>query len=257
MSLFLLKLILTPSLIGVASLAGRKWGPSIGGWFVALPLTSGPIVFLLALTHGTAFAADAAAGILEGGFSVAAFSLAYTLLAPRWTWLPTLSAGTLAFALMTSLLQNTAFPLVPLWVGVVAAFAIVLRLLPRDSGAGSEAEALPTRWDIPLRMAIATVFVLLVTGLAPILGPHLTGLLTPFPLFTATLASFTHHQVGPAAAIKVFRGLMLGLFSFASFMFTLALLLEPVGIGAAFAVALVVLAVFQTGSLWLLQRGIG
>jgi hypothetical protein len=257
MTIFLLKLILTPSLIGVASLAGRKWGLSVGGWFVALPLTSGPIVFLLALTHGAAFAADAAAGILAGGFSLSAFSLTYALLAPRWKWLPTLTASTLAFGLMTALLQNTRFPLLPLWAAVLGGFAIVLRFLPRDSDPRPEGETLSARWDIPLRMGIATAFVLLITGLAPVLGPHLTGLLTPFPLFTATLAAFAHHQHGPAAAIKVFRGLMLGLFSYAGFMFTLALLLEPAGIAAAFAVALVVVGVFQTGALWLLQRGFG
>lgn len=257
MSIFLLKLILTPSLVGAASMAGRRWGPAVGGWFVALPLTSGPIVLLLALTHGTSFAADAAAGILAGGFTLAAFSIVYTRLAPRWTWLPTLAASTLAFGVMTALLQNVRFPLLPLWIAVLAGFALVLRLLPRNADAAPQSEALPSRWDIPLRMAIATAFVLLITGLAPWLGPHLTGLLTPFPLFTATLAAFSHHQHGPAAAINVFRGLLLGPFSYAGFMFTLATLLEPAGIAAAFAVGLLVVGVFQAGALWLLQRGFG
>ncbi len=254
MSIFLLKLVLTPSLIGAASLAGRKWGLSIGGWFVALPLTSGPIVFLLALSHGAAFAADAAAGILAGGFSLAAFSLTYTRLAPKWSWLPTLTSATLAFGLMTALMQNLAIPLLPLWVGVVAAFMLVMRLLPPPSQSGESDEQLPGWWDIPLRMLIATAFVLLITGFAPVLGPRLTGLLTPFPLFTATLAAFAHKQHGPLAAIKVFRGLLLGLLSYASFMFVLSLLLVPVGIPAAFGAAIVVMLIFQGIALWLLQR---
>jgi uncharacterized membrane protein (GlpM family) len=257
MSIFLLKLILTPTLIGVASLAGRKWGLVIGGWFVALPLISGPIVFLLALTHGTAFAAEAAAGILAGGFSLSAFSLTYMLLARRWTWLPTLAASSLAFGLMTAILQNVRLPLLLLWTSVVAGFAIVLRVLPRDSGGDTEGRALPPRWDIPLRMAIATAFVLLITGLAPAMGPHLTGLLTPFPLFTATLAAFAHHQHGPASAVQVFRGMLTGLFSYAGFLFTLALLLEPAGIAGAFAVAIAVVGVLQAGALWLLKNGNG
>ena len=33
-----LKLVLTPLLVGGASIAARRWGPSIGGWIVALPL---------------------------------------------------------------------------------------------------------------------------------------------------------------------------------------------------------------------------
>ena len=45
MPVLALKLILTPLLIGGASLAARRWGPAIGGWLVSLPLTSGPVTF--------------------------------------------------------------------------------------------------------------------------------------------------------------------------------------------------------------------
>jgi hypothetical protein len=77
-----LKLILTPLLIGSASLAGRRYGAAVGGWLVGLPLTSGPIALFLALERGTGFASDAAEGILVGLISVATFCLAYGLLAP-------------------------------------------------------------------------------------------------------------------------------------------------------------------------------
>ena len=39
MPLLLLKLVLTPVVVGGASLAVRRWGPAIGGWIVSLPLT--------------------------------------------------------------------------------------------------------------------------------------------------------------------------------------------------------------------------
>src|SRR5918992_1631966 len=64
-----LKLVLTPLLIAAASLAGRRWGPAVSGWFVGLPLTSGPIAFFLALEHGVAFAAAAAVGALAGALA--------------------------------------------------------------------------------------------------------------------------------------------------------------------------------------------
>src|SRR5262245_7751273 len=41
--ILLLKLLVTPAIVLGASLAGRVWGQSIGGWLVALPLTSGPV----------------------------------------------------------------------------------------------------------------------------------------------------------------------------------------------------------------------
>ena len=254
MNNLLLKVLVTPALIGTASLAGRRWGHSISGWLVALPLTTGPITLFLALSHGPAFAASSAAGTLAGGISQAAFVAAYSQLAPHWKWPATLAAAILSFAACTALLQQVTFPSVPLCAVVFLVFTLVLRVLPRNPDARQIQESLPPRWDIPLRMIIATAFVLLITGLAPAFGARLTGLLAPFPLFTATLAAFAHQQAGPAAAINVLRGLLMGLFSYASFFFALAILLIPAGIGLAFAVATVAMLALQGISLWLLQR---
>jgi hypothetical protein len=253
----LLKILVTPSLIGAASLAGRRWGHSISGWLIALPLTTGPITFFLALTHGPSFAAVAAAGTLAGGFSQAVFSLTYARLSTRWKWLPTLLAACLAFGIFTAALQPFNFPLLLLYPSVLLAFLISFRFLPSDPHPEPAPESIPSRWDIPLRMTIATLFVLLMTGFAPALGPRLTGLLAPFPLFTSILAAFAHHQHGSAAAVNVLRGLLMGLFSFVSFFFVLALLLEPAGIAIAFTTAILVVFLFQGISLWLLQRRLG
>lgn len=257
MNLLLLKILVSPALLGLASLAGRKWGHSISGWIVALPLTSGPIVFFLALSHGPAFAADTAAGILAGGLSLSVFTLLYAHLALRWKWLPTLLASSLAFFIMTALLRPVRLPLVPLWMAVLGGLALSFRLLPPPPPFAPTTEHLPGPWDIPLRMAIAAAFVLGITALAPVIGPHLAGLLAPFPFFTATLAAFAQHQFGGGAAISVLRGLLLGLIAFASFMFTLALLLVPAGLAGAFAASILVAIAFHASALWLLRRGTG
>ncbi len=256
MSNLLLKVLVTPAIIGTASLAGRRWGHSISGWLIALPLTTGPITFFLALGHGPAFAASSAAGTLAGGISQAAFVAAYSQLAWRWKWPATLGAAIVGFAICTAVLENVTLPLLPLFAVVFLVFTLVLRALPRQADPREETEDLPPRWDLPLRMLIATAFVILITELAPALGPRLTGLLAPFPLFTATLAAFAQHQAGPAAAIKVLHGLLFGLFSYASFFFVLAILLVPAGIGLAFAVAIVTVFVLQGISLWILQKGL-
>ena len=254
MNLLLLKLIVTPALIGTASLVGRRWGHSISGWLIALPLSTGPITFFLALSHGPAFAAVAATGTVAGGLSQTAFVFTYARLAPRWSWLPTLACACLAFALATAILNQFTFSLLPLYLAVLLSFANTLYLLPRESLLDPESEKLPSRWDIPLRMTIATIFVVVITGLAPNLGPRLTGLVAPFPLFTSILAALAQHQHGSAAAISVLRGILMGLFSFASFFFTLALLLERAGIPIAFVTAIAVVLIFQSIALWLLRR---
>jgi len=252
-----LKLILTPVLIGTASLAGRRWGPAVSGWLVALPLTSAPIVFFLARTHGLAFATAVAIGTLAGAISQAAFCLVYGWLAVHWGWPCTLMASCLGFAAATAVLQHLMLPIVLLFLLVILALAVALRLMPSSVDAAPARVGPPPLWDIPTRMIVATAFVLILTGSATALGPQLTGLMAPFPLYAAILAVFAHHLHGAVPAVRVLRGLLLGLFAFASFFLVLAALLERVEMVLAFGVASSVALVLQAGALWTLQRRLG
>ena len=64
--LLALKLTLTPGVIVGATLAARRFGPSVGGWLIGLPVTAGPVLLLLALAHGARFAEHVAAGLVAG-----------------------------------------------------------------------------------------------------------------------------------------------------------------------------------------------
>ena len=207
----------------------------MGGWFVGLPLTSGPIVFFLALDHGAAFARAAAVGALAGAFAEAAFVLAYGWLASRAQWPVALGSGCLAFGAATLALQHVALALVWLFPAVILALALAFRLMPRG-GEPRGGAPLP-RWDIPARMAVTTALVLGLTGLAQALGPRLAGLLATFPLYATVLTVFAHRLEGPNPAVEVLRGLLLGLFSFAGFFVVLGGLIERVGVAPAFAAA--------------------
>ncbi len=254
MTTLLLKLLLTPTLIGLASLAGRRWGPSVSGWLVALPLTSGPITLILALSHGTAFAAAAALGTLTGALSQPAFCLAYAWVALRFKWPTAFLAGTAAFAACTIVLQYFVLPPALLYLAANAGLVLGFLLMPKDSSAAAAKAPPPPRWDIPARMVLATAFILILTGVASALGPRLTGLLAPFPLYVSILTVFAHRLQGAATAINVLRGLLLGLFGFASFFLILALLLEPAGIALAFLAAIAAALALQGVSLWLMQH---
>ncbi|PYM16614.1 MAG: hypothetical protein DMD81_11990 [Candidatus Rokuibacteriota bacterium] len=236
METFALKLLLTPALIGAASLAGRRWGPAVSGWLVGLPFTSAPIAFFLALNQGTSFAATAAAGTMGGTISQAAFCVIYAWLAARGGWLLAVAVGSVAFAISTVALDRLALSLLPL------------------SPDRRPITTAPPRWDLPARMLVATAFVLVLTGVAPSLGARLTGLLAPFPLYAAVLAGFAHHAHGPSAATRVLSGVLLGLFAFVGFFFVLAVLIDRRGIVIAFAAAIVVALTLHAGSLWALRR---
>jgi uncharacterized membrane protein (GlpM family) len=182
--------------------------------------------------------------------------------------------GCLAFLAGAAALQSVSLALAPLCAVIVVALLASLWLMPSQrrlhqgeqaerAAAGSDtapqAEDPPTDaplpwWDLPARMALATGFVVLLTGIAPALGPHLTGLLAPFPVYAIILTVFAQRQQGHAAAVRVLRGLLLGLFSFAAFFVTLALLLERVGIAPAFICATLSALAAQGCSLWLMRR---
>ncbi len=254
MDTLVLKLVLTPVLIGTASLAGRRWGPAVSGWLVGFPFTSAPVALFLAINEGTHFAATAAAGTMAGTVSQAVFSLAYGWTARRLGWPLCVVASCIAFAVSTIALRHIALPLLPLFVVVVVALVIALRLMPGPAAARRSTSGAVPRWDIAARMVVATAFVLLLTGIAGTLGPKLTGLLSPFPLYAGILATFGHHFHGPAAAVAVLRGLLLGLFAFAGFFLALSALIERAGVGLAFAAAIAVALAIQAGALWTLQR---
>ncbi|HVU15050.1 MAG TPA: hypothetical protein VHD90_27440, partial [Phototrophicaceae bacterium] len=203
-----LKLIITPTLIGFATWVGRRWGPAVSGWLVGIPFTSGPITFFIALSQGTSFAAATDVGILAGTISQAVFCLAYAWIALRFNWLTTIVLSCIVFFIATAALELLTVPLVPLLLLAWGSLALAIFLLPRRSEQAPPIPRPPSRSDIPLRMIVATAFVLLLTGIAPLIGARLTGLLSPFPLYTAILAVFAQRSAGAYPAIKVVRGLL-------------------------------------------------
>jgi hypothetical protein len=244
MNLLALKLILAPLIIGGASLAGRRWGPAVSGWLVGMPLTSGPVLFFLALSHESAFAASAALGTLSGGLSLVFFCLSYAWLAMRFKWPLTITGSILCFAAVTTLMQNLVLPLAPIFAMVVLAILVGIWLMPKGAELVAN-ETKPGRWDLPARVLIGTSFILGLTGIAPFIGPRLTGLLSTIPLYTAILTIFAHRLQGAAGAASVLRGLLLGLFSFAGFFLVLAVLIESAGVAAAFFTAIITVLAVQ------------
>jgi hypothetical protein len=231
----LLKLVLAPLLILGATLAGRRWGPAVGGWLAGLPLTSGPVSLVLALEQGPAFAGRAALGTLFGLISLAAFCLAYRVAARRLRWAGCLAAALAAFGGSTLVLHGAHLPL-------VLAFALVCAVLVGVGVAmagGGRPRAAPSLvpGDVVVRMALAALLVLLLTSTADALGPGLAGSLSPVPVFGALLAVFAHRDQGAPAAVQLLRGMVLGSFGFATFMLIVAGLLERLAVAPTYALA--------------------
>ncbi len=252
--LLVFKLLLTPLLVGFVSLAGRRWGPVISGWLVGLPLTSGPVALFLALGLGRSFASNAAQGTLIGLISVAAFCLTYSWLSFRLSWLTCILISWTTFFVATFLLQYLIIPLFAAFIIVLCCLALTLKLLPPNNN--HVATVKPASWDTPLRMIIATAFVLVLTGFAGLLGPQLSGLLTPFPIYATILATFTHYAQGAASTRRLLHALVTGVFSFAVFFFVVATLIVPLGIALAFIMATLSALLLHGVSLYLLRKSV-
>jgi hypothetical protein len=228
-----LKLVLTPLLILVISLASRRWGEAVGGWLVGLPVTSGPVAFFLVLDQGVAFAEQAALGSLAGTVAQACFCIAYFHIATLAAWPLAFTLATLAFAVAATTLRIAAIPALPLYLMALVALSAGLYLCPRGR-ARAKAAILPL-WDIPARMLVATSLVVGITTLATTLGATLSGLLSTFPVFATVLTVFAHRSLGATAARQVLRGLLLGLYCFSSFFVVLGLLMPHASLLLAFA----------------------
>lgn len=236
MNILALKLILAPLIIGSASVAGRRWGAAVSGWLIGLPLTSGPVIFFLAISHDKAFAFDAARGTLSGGFSLIAYALTYAWMAKRFDWKLSLAGSMIVFAGITAILQDIVIPFFPLFLMITLSVFIGLWLMPKQEYIEEEKSA-PGKWDIPARILIGTSFILLITGIAPFIGSRLTGLLSVIPLYASILTVFAHRQQGFPGANGVLRGLIFGLFAFTGFYLTLGLLIEKISVAASFSAA--------------------
>ncbi|HLX19407.1 MAG TPA: hypothetical protein VKR23_04580 [Gaiellaceae bacterium] len=240
-----LKLVLAPAVMVGATLAGRRWGNAVSGWLIGLPLTSGPLVLVLALEHGRPFASRTAAGSLSGAVAEAAFCVgwAFGRRAP-------LLVASLGFAAAAAAVH--ALPLVVLVVLVPVSLVAALALLPPFP---PPADPVPTpRWDLAARAVVAVLVIVSLSAAATTIGARLTGLLAVYPAYSAILASFALRLEGRAAAVGLLRGLLVGLFSFAAFYSLLAYLLPSTGTGGAFAAAIAAALTAQGVSLLRILR---
>jgi hypothetical protein len=228
----LLRLALTPALIAAATLVSRRWGPAVGGAVVGLPLTSGPVSLFLALDHGPTFAATAAVATLLGLLSQAAVCLAFAWVGRRARWPVSAAAGVAAFAATTVALSEVRLTAGPAFVAVSAALLAAAWLMP--AGPLARAASSPPGWDLPARMALGAAIVGVLTGVAGLLGPRWTGLLSPFPVFALVLGSFTHRAEGPPAAATLLRGIVVGSLAHATMFALIAALLGPSGLAVTY-----------------------
>ncbi|MGV6983366.1 hypothetical protein [Providencia hangzhouensis] len=249
MELFVFKVVITPLLLLTASLAARRWGESIGGLIVGLPLTSGPISFFLALEYGTEFATQATLGSLSATAAQACFAVVFYFLV-AYGCCKALIIATLTFSVTAYILQVSQLSQSMLFIIDILIMMIAMIFIPNVPVNFKKLS--PPRWDLPARMLL--IAVVGVTLIAPFIGAGASGVLASHPFMASILAVFSYIMINAQAAQRVMRGLVAGLFSFAVFFYSLSLVLPKFNLFAAYTIAIICALIVQFISLRYIQR---
>jgi hypothetical protein len=226
---------LASSLVGLSTLAARRWGDRVGGVVSAFPLIVGPVLLVAAERHGTAFAARAAGATLVGLVSVAAFALVYGRAALRRGWRGSLVAGWAAAAAAGYLAGRAEVGLAVAAAVAATAIAAARFGLP---AAAPPAPRLPSpRGEPAARMALTAALIVALTLAADRFGPVVAGMLSALPVLASVLAVATHRSYGPHALVDLLRGMVAGLIAFAAFCAIVGGLLDHAGVAVAFVAA--------------------
>lgn len=237
MNTFLIKLILMPLIIAGVTLVSKKWGNSIGGILASLPWVAGPIIMFIAFEQGINFAANSISGSMVGIIGWFAFCVVYILIGQKNNAFLSVLGGYLVYLLVGTILNPYIKNLnVYQWfILSLLVLSIGLRYFPTVKS-GIKHSGKKLRFEIPLRMLVITLFVILLTFFAEKMGPNWSGILTPFPIMTAVLGVFTHYTQGIYQVRIIFMGLFTGLFGFTLFLFLQAILMPKYGVFVSFSI---------------------
>jgi hypothetical protein len=244
MLFLLLRILLAPVAVLVGTVAQRRFGHAISGLIVGLPLTSLPLLWLVALQHGTAFASSMTGALLVGSIAEAVVLWLYARLTMHASPMFAL-AGTLgAFAIVAGAVNFLKLSAILAAVITAVGFAIALRLWPSNAKNTSTQSGRSRLW---LRLVLSAVFTLVIVSLAGRLGPVVSGLVDALPAMSLMMAFMTHQEHGASASSAFLHGVTRGSFSYVVAMLVLAETLRSGNLVLAFTMAMGAALVVQAG----------
>jgi len=211
--LIVAKILVTFLTVILLAKVAERLSPRHAGLLAGFPLGTAIALYFFGWQQGAAFAADSAVFTLPGLSAAMALAWGYQQVIqrrPQLRWLPlAIISGFVCFLAVTLLLQALpAHPWLNLLVvlGAILLFRTLLKPLP-DARIEQAASGIWANKCLTLlfRASIATLSILLITGLAELLGPQRAGLLAAFPVSFFPLMLILHISYGAAvlsASIK-------------------------------------------------------
>ncbi len=224
------KLFAAPLLIGLASVAGTRWGPNIAGLMGGLPLVGAPVVLASWLSHGADYAKPAALAAPAGLWANIVYMLVVGWSSAGLRWYTAIPFGWLCY-LGAALLIEASGQATSLALGLAALPALWLAaryVLPRPASLPPRAQLPPI--ELLARMGAAAVLVLTLTAVSEQLGPQLTGILSGAPVAAVVIPAFTFATVGRDGLLLALRGFLTGLIGFGVFFLILGHTMGTLGL---------------------------
>jgi len=251
-TLFFIKIGVTISIVlGLSVIAERlspRWAGMLGGY----PLGVAIALIFVAIEQGTVFAGVGAIHTLVALAANISIFATYGLclsLWPRCPFYAATGAGLVSFFSFGYGLSLISFDLKTAFVftGSVVVCAVFAFRRFQDMTIKQAVKLSP--WVALIRAVVACAVVLTVTGLASVLGPQLSGVLSGFPSTVLPLVIILHVTYGPAPVLALIKHFPKGVVStilfsgvYAAFLIELGVLWTTL---LAFAVATVYLFALQ------------
>ena len=242
MLILLLRLLIAPIVVLGVTLIQRRFGESIGGLIVGLPLSTLPLLWLVSLQHGPSFTARMSATILSAGAAQVVVIWFYARAATRLGPNSAMALTLVVFILVTAPLVFVHLSMVVAGLMTLGAFLVALQLWPRELAAPSEGG----RYRLGLRMGVAAMVTLVIASSAGFVGPAVAGLLGALPVMSLTIGFMTHRESGAGASTRFLEGVNLGTLSYVMSILVLTVVLQATrDVALSFAAAIVVAASAQ------------
>ncbi|MFH1425812.1 MAG: hypothetical protein ABIG66_00030 [Candidatus Kerfeldbacteria bacterium] len=247
--IFILKLTVTVTIVVGLSIIAEKASPRIAGLLSGYPTGSAIALFFFGLEIGPDFAAQSAFYNMVGIAATLAFTFFYYKASQKYGMAGSALLSVAGYLIITWLLHFIE-PNIYLAVGIPAAAILLFVFLFRRIKNVRVENTIPLSTNVLLiRALFAVSIILVITGVARLIGPAWAGLFSAFPTTILPLVLIIHYTYGKKHVHTIIKNVPAGIFSVVLYSLTISFAYPAYGVYwgtlAAFGVATVYLAAYQ------------
>jgi hypothetical protein len=251
--------------LGLSFLAERA-GPRVAGILSGYPLGTAILLYFIAVEQGIKFASESAVYAMPGLIATLAFLYGYFHASRRLVTLPvipqivlsSLSAFIVYFA-VSWLFQLTSMTLTQAAIILLGAIFVALVLFRKIENVKILNRVRVTKRVVFFRAGLASIIVLIISGLAALIGPRWSGILSGFPVALYPTMIILHFSYGAAPVHTLVRNFPRGMGALWTYVLAVSLTYPVLGLNIgtliSFAAATVYLVVYST-FVWMKQKSV-